>query len=189
MPIKLVIKNMVCPRCVEAVRNVARELNLDPLYVSLGELILDKDSMSETELEKLDKSLEELGFKRIDERRSQMIQKIKSVVIRHIHHADGGVKNNWSDLIGKEIPYEYSYISNLFSQVEGITLEQFIIRQKIEKVKELLFYDEMNLGEIAWQMGYSSPSYLNSQFKKVTGMTPGEFRKLHQNQRKSLDEL
>ncbi len=189
MPVKLVIKNMVCPRCVEAVRNVAETLNLNPLYVSLGELALDREALTEPEKERLDKALEELGFKRIDERRSQMIQKIKGVVIRNIHHAEGGVKHNWSDLVGKEIPYEYSYISNLFSQVEGITLEQFIIRQKIEKVKELLFYDEMNLGEIAWQMGYSSPSYLNSQFKKVTGMTPGEFRKLHNNQRTSLDEL
>ena len=180
---------MVCPRCIEAVRNVAENLNLEPLSVSLGELILDREALTEPEKEKLDKALEELGFKRIDERRSQMIQKIKSVVIRHIHHTDGGAKHNWSDLIGKEIPYEYSYISNLFSQVEGVTLEQFIIRQKIEKVKELLFYDEMNLGEIAWQMGYSSPSYLNSQFKKVTGMTPGEFRKLHDKPRNPIDEL
>ena len=180
---------MVCPRCVEAVRKLAEELNLDPLSVSLGELLLNREALSEPEKERLDNALEEHGFKRIDERRSQLIQKIKSVVIQHIHHSEGGVKNNWSALIGEEIPYEYSYISNLFSRVEGITLEQYIIRQKIEKVKELLFYDEMTVGEIAWQLGYSSPSYLNSQFKKITGMTPGEFRKLHDKQRNSLDEL
>ena len=189
MPLKLVIKNMVCPRCVEAVREVAESLNLNPLNVSLGELILDRETLTEQEKEALDRALEAKGFKRIDERRSQLIQKIKTLVIQNIHHAEGGARHNWSELIGKEIPYEYSYVSNLFSRVEGITLEQYIIRQKIEKVKELLFYDELTLSEIAWKLGYSSPAYLNSQFKKVTGITPGEFRKLHQNKRNSLDDL
>lgn len=174
----LYIKNMVCNRCIQAVRQELLNQNLHPEKVVLGEVELKEDSLTDEQQTKLDSALIDLGFERIDDRKARLIESIKNKVIHKIHHSESVDKKfNWSKVLADELHYEYNYLSNLFSSVEGITLEQYIIRQKIEKVKELLFYDELNLSEIAARLGYSSVAHLSSQFKKITGLTPSELKK------------
>lgn len=188
----LYIKNMVCNRCVMVVKQELEKQGLHPHKVSLGEVVIEENELSEDQQHILDDSLINLGFERIDDRKARLIESIKNKVINIIHHSDKiDMKVNWSSLLSEEVHYEYNYLSNLFSSVEGITLEQYIIRQKIEKVKELLFYDELNLSEIADRLGYSSVAHLSGQFKKVTGFTPSELKKsrdIDQN-RKPLDSV
>lgn len=174
----LYIKNMVCNRCIAAVRQELERQGLYPERVTLGEAVIAGDELSGEQIRKLDEGLLALGFERIDDRKARLIEAIKNKVIKMIHHSDKvDLKFNWSVVLSEELHYEYNYLSNLFSGVEGITLEQYIIRQKIEKVKELLFYDELSLTEIADRLGYSSVAHLSSQFKKVTGFTPSGLKK------------
>ena len=188
----LYIKNMVCNRCVMVVKQELERQGLHPKKVSLGEVVIEENELSDEQQDKLDASLVNLGFERIDDRKARLIESLKNKVIQMIHHTDRvDLKVNWSSILSEELHYEYNYLSNLFSSVEGITLEQYIIRQKIEKVKELLFYDELNLSEIADRLGYSSVAHLSAQFKKVTGFTPSEMKKsrnIDQN-RKPLDSI
>ncbi|MGC1240027.1 MAG: AraC family transcriptional regulator [Chryseosolibacter sp.] len=188
----LYIKNMVCDRCKMVVKQEMEKLGLHPTKVALGEVTLPDEQIPEKKMKDLDQALLNLGFERIDDRKARLIESIKNKVIELIHHSDSGNRKlNWSSIIADGLHYEYNYLSNLFSSVEGITLEQYIIRQKIEKVKELLFYDELNLSEIADKLGYSSVAHLSGQFKKVTGFTPSELKKsrvIDQN-RKSLDHV
>lgn len=187
----LYIKNMVCDRCIMVVEQALEKQGLKPEKVSLGEVTIDGELSAEAQAQ-LDQSLLDLGFERIDDRRARLIENIKKEVIELIHHGDPkDRKSNWSDILSDRLHYEYNYLSNLFSSVEGITLEQYIIRQKIEKVKELLFYDELTLSEIAHKLGYSSVAHLSGQFKKVTGLTPSELKKsrrIDQN-RKPIDKI
>ena len=186
------VKNMVCNRCVSAVTQVFEKQGLTPERISLGEVVLKEEQLSDDTWKKLDAALQALGFARIDDRKVRLIEGIKNKVIQLIHHSkEVDRKHNWSTVLAEEMHYEYNYLSNLFSSVEGITLEQYIIRQKIEKAKELLFYDELNLSEIANRLGYSSVAHLSAQFKKVTGMTPSELKKNRnvKETRKSLDEI
>jgi AraC-like DNA-binding protein len=187
--VRLFIKNMVCQRCIMAVRAEAEKLGISVQRIHLGELETGEEPIDPQTLEKFDQNIAALGFERFDDKKSRIIEKVKKVVIENLHHNDEQAERNWSALIASQVNYEYNYISNLFSSFEGITLEQYIIRQKVEKVKELLFYDEMPLKEIAWKLGYSSTAYLTNQFKKVTGMTPGQFRNLLSKDRKPLDKL
>jgi AraC family transcriptional regulator len=169
-----------------------QRLGLHPKKVTLGEVVVEEDALSPEQLDKLDVSLSKFGFERIDDRKARLIEAIKSKVIQMIHHSDKvDVRFNWSTVLSEELHYEYNYLSNLFSGVEGITLEQYIIRQKIEKVKELLFYDELNLSQIANRLGYSSVAHLSAQFKKVTGLTPSEMKKSRDldHNRKPLDSM
>lgn len=187
----LYIKNMVCDRCKMVVKQEMEKLGLHPTKVALGEVTLPDGNIPEEKIRALDSALLNLGFERIDDRKARLIESIKNKVIELIHHSDSNRKLNWSSIIADSLHYEYNYLSNLFSSVEGITLEQYIIRQKIEKVKELLFYDELNLSEIADKLGYSSVAHLSGQFKKVTGFTPSELKKsrdIDQN-RKSIDHV
>lgn len=186
---KFYIKNMVCDRCVMVVHNTLKELGLKPLTVKLGEIELMGNPLSARQLRDLDDTLRKLGFERIDDRKSRLIASIKRVIIQHIHHSEEQMKTNWSVLISDALHYEYNYLSNLFSSVEGITIEQYIIRQKIEKVKELLVYDELSLNEIAWRLGYSSVPHLSSQFKKITGVAPSIFKSQIKQQRNAIDKL
>jgi len=186
----LYVKNMVCDRCRLVVEQVLTRLDLHADKITLGEVTLREDNLSETVLQNLDSELESVGFARIDDRKARLIEAIKAAVIDRIRHTNGADRKlNWSDLLAEALHYEYSYLSNLFSSVEGITLEQYIIRQKIERAKELLFYDELNLSEIALQLGYSSVAHLSSQFKKVTGFTPSALKKSHPGQRKPIDQV
>ncbi|HEY3405149.1 MAG TPA: AraC family transcriptional regulator [Ohtaekwangia sp.] len=185
------VKNMVCNRCIAAVQQVTEQQGLQVEKITLGEISLKEDLTHEQFL-KLDSALRNLGFERIDNRKSRLIESIKNKVIELIHHRDQvDRKFNWSTLLAEELHYEYNYLSSLFSSVEGITLEQYIIRQKVERVKELLFYDELTLSEIASKLGYSSAAHLSGQFKKVTGLTPSDLKKSREiNQvRKALDKI
>ena len=188
----LYIKNMVCDRCKTAVRQGLEQLGLHPENVSLGEVTIHEDNLSGDVQSRMDDALLSLGFERIDDRKGRLIESIKAKVIQMIHHSDQvDRKVNWSTLLADEMHYEYNYLSNLFSGVESITLEQYVIRQKIERVKELLLYDELNLSEIAYRMGYSSVAHLSAQFKKVTGLTPSDLKKSREinKSRKSLDQV
>lgn len=191
MTTTLYIKNMVCDRCKLVVKQELEKLHLNPEKVALGEVAVSGEIQTEI-LDQLDKNLLSLGFERIDDRKARLIENIKKVVIELIHYGDpGNRKFNWSDILSDRLHYDYNYLSNLFSSVEGITLEQYIIRQKIEKVKELLLYDELTLSEIAHKLGYSSVAHLSGQFKKITGLTPSDMKKNREidRSRKSIDHI
>ncbi|MBA4056743.1 MAG: AraC family transcriptional regulator [Marivirga sp.] len=188
----LYIKNMVCNRCIMVVKQELEKFGLHPEKISLGEVTIKENDLSDDIQNRLDASLIHLGFERMDDRKARLIESIKNKVIQMIHYSDKvDRKFNWSDVLSEEMHYEYNYLSNLFSAVEGITLEQYIIRQKIERVKELLFYDDLNLSEIADKLGYSSVAHLSGQFKKVTGLTPSELKKSREidQQRKPQDNV
>lgn len=188
----LFIRNMVCNRCIMVVSQELNSLGLHPEKVQLGEVVLKEDTLNEDQLRKLDERLTDLGFERIDDRKGRLVEQIRKKVISIIHGPeDVDRRSNWSSILAEEFHYDYNYLSNLFSSMEGITLEQYIIRQKIERVKELLFYDEMTLSQIASHLGYSSVAHLSSQFKKVTGLTPSELKKSRggEQARKPIDTL
>src|SRR5690606_14628635 len=185
---KINIKNMVCNRCIMVVQNELDKLGFDVKNIKLGEVILDKEPAPE-EIKKLEKVLIPLGFEIIDDKKSRIIEQIKSVIIDLVHHQDNETKNNLSDVLSKELHHDYNYLSNLFSEVEGTTIEKYFIAQKIEKVKELLVYDELSLSEIAFRLNYSSVAYLSNQFKKVTGLTPSHFKQIKEDKRKPLDKV
>ena len=184
----LYIKNMVCPRCIMAVEGILDKMGIPYTTVSLGEITLKEELMGEIK-EDLNHRLEKVGFTIINDRKSQLIEQMKNLVIEKVHGSKSleGVK--WPEYIANVLNLDYKYLSSLFSSVESITFEQYIIHQKIEKVKELLVYDEVNLKEIAYQLDYSSIAYLSNQFKKVTGMTPTQFKKGAIQNRKSLDDI
>ncbi len=189
---ELYIKNMVCNRCITAVQNELIRLELHPITVQMGIARLKEDKLDEGKLLILNKNLNALGFELLDKGKSWIIEQIKNLIIERIFHTEFlEQKINWSVLISDTVFHEYSYLSSLFSSVEGITIEQYIIRQKIERVKELIFYDELNLSEIANKLGYSSISHLSAQFKKVTGQTPSQFKSTRTSdwQRKSIDRI
>ncbi|CAN5170028.1 hypothetical protein BH11BAC6_BH11BAC6_09560 [soil metagenome] len=179
---------MVCSRCKMVVKDQLESKELRPLSVNLGEVEVEGD-LSKDQLLQLDTSLKALGFELIDNKKSQTIEKIKNAIITLVHHSDPDIKTNLSAFITSKIHQDYNYLSNLFSEVEGITIEKYFISQRIEKVKELLVYDELTLSEIADKLGYSSVSYLSNQFKKITGFTPSYFKSLKENKRKNIEDL
>ena len=182
------IKNMVCDRCIMVVQNELEKLGLDAKNIKLGEVILSKEITS-LEKENLSKTLEPLGFEVIDDKKGRIIEKIKNIIIDLVHHQDSDVKTNLSDVLSDKLHHDYNYLSNLFSEVEGTTIEKYFIAQKVEKVKELLVYDELSLSEIAFRLNYSSVAYLSNQFKKVTGLTPSYFKQIRDDKRKPLDKV
>ena len=179
---------MVCNRCIMVVQQVFENLDSPPVRISLGE-VETAHNIQENELEKLRKALVNYGFELIDDTKSQLIEKIKNIVVQSIHHSNEDLKINYSEYIESHLNRDYAYLSSLFSEIEGTTIEKYIIHQKIERVKELLVYDELNLSEIAYQMGYSNVAYLSNQFKKVTGLTPSHFKQVKENKRKPLDKI
>lgn len=183
---------MVCNRCILVVGQELERLGLHPERIVLGEVTLREDDLSKEKLLEIDAALYERGFERIDDRKSRVIESIKNKVIQLVHHPQGQARKlNWSTLLAEALHLEYNYLSSLFSSVEGITLEQYIIHQKIERAKELLFYDELTLTQIADQLGYSSVAHLSSQFKKVTGQTPSDLKKSRASlqKRKPIDRI
>lgn len=178
---------MVCNRCVMAVKAAFEKLDLHPLNITLGEVELDRKP-SINEIQQLKDNLNHLGFELLDDQKQKQIEKIKSLLIQQVQ--SGEIKEHFSlsEFLTKSMNKDYSYISRLFSEVEGITIEQYFILQRIEKAKELLVYGEMNTSEISYQLGYSSVAHLSAQFKKVTGLTPSDFKKLG-GHRKFLDKV
>lgn len=185
---KVYIKNMVCNRCIMVVKDELEELGFQLVNIGLGEVELTND-LTEAEKRNIGNRLETFGFELIDDKRSRLIGQIKSSIIEIIHQNSSELKSNLSDYLSSKLHHDYTYLSNLFSEVEGTTIEKYFIAQKIEKVKELLVYDELSLSEIAFQMNYSSVGYLSNQFKKVTGLTPTHFKNIKEIKRKPLDEV
>jgi len=184
---KLYIKNMVCLRCIKAVEQVLQTAGAQPVDVRLGEAMLQQP-LTPKQKETISIQLKQLGFELLDDNLKQQIDKIKSVIIAHVHYNEDE-KFIFSEVLARELHREYSVLSKLFSETEGITIEQYVILQKIEKVKELLAYNEMNLNEISFKLGYSSVAHLSAQFKKVTGLTPTQFKAQGIHLRKFLDHL
>jgi AraC family transcriptional regulator len=187
----LYVKNMVCNRCIMVVRTTLEQLGFVVENVTLGEVTLNGPALGEHEFSRIDQALIPLGFERIDDRKGRLVEAIKSKVIKLIRSEASQRKSNWSTVLAEELHYEYNYLSTLFSSLEGITLEQYIIRQKIERAKELLFYDELTLSQIADKLGYSSVAHLSAQFKKITGLTPSDLKKSRgsESTRKPLDKV
>lgn len=185
---KLFIKNMVCHRCKIMVGRILKMNNIEATQIDLGEVEL-KNPINEEQLLVVKSELEEVGFELIDDKRSKLIEQIKTLIIQLVHQENNELKVNLSDYLSAETKLDYKYISNLFSEMEGQTIEKYFIQQKIEKVKELMVYDELSLSEIAYQLNYSSVAHLSAQFKEVTGFTPTIFKQLNRNLRKSIDKI
>jgi YesN/AraC family two-component response regulator len=179
---------MVCSRCRMAVTSELEKAGIHFLSVDLGEIELKSEPTS-PQLKKLKTGLKDLGFELIDDKKSRLISKIKNEIVKLIHHSEEGIKTNLSSHLADKLHYDYTYLSNLFSEVEGSTIEKYFIAQRIEKIKELLVYDELTLSEIADKLGYSSVAYLSGQFKKITGLTPSHFKALKEHKRKDIEEL
>lgn len=179
---------MVCNRCIMVVKQELENLGLNPIHVSMGEAELKKQP-SAKQMQQLNSRLVQLGFEILDDKKQKQIEKTKSLLIKKVQSGDVEEHFSISEYLSNALHKDYSYISRLFSEVEGITVEQFFILQKIEKVKEWLVYGELNLSEISFRLGYSSVAHISAQFKKITGLTPSHFKKLGNPQRKSLDEL
>ena len=185
---KLYIKYMVSLRCKMIVKKELRKLGLHYIIVDLGEVEIMED-ITDEQKELFKKNLLHSGLELLDNKRNILIEKIKNVIIEMIHHSNEIPKVNFSDYISEKLEYDYTYLSNIFSEVNGTTIQQFIIIHKIEKVKELLLYEELSLTEIAYKMHYSSVSHLSKQFKRVTGLTPSFYKKLKDKRRDRLENL
>ena len=182
------IKNMVCSRCILAVSNIFHEAGFTEAEVQLGKVSVT-DSFSEDKLTLIEGQLKNIGFEVMNDSKSRLIEHIKNIVIDIIYKHPLEIKVNHSDYLAGQLNLDYNYLSTLFSSVEGTTIEKYMINLKIERVKELLVYDEKTLSEIADELGYSSVAHLSGQFKKVTGFTPSYFKKLGEQKRKSIDEV
>ena len=179
---------MVCDRCIAAVKKLLDDLKIKFSSIQLGEVALVKD-LSQKQMSEVENGLKNLGFEILDDSKKKIIEKIKTVIIKYVHYGIGDEKYKFSNLLTSKLNKDYSYLSKLFSETEGITIEKYLINQKIEKVKELIVYDELNLTEIAYQLGYSSVAHLSAQFKKVTGLSPTHFKTIPGNRRKTLDAI
>ncbi len=179
---------MVSNRCKMAVKVELRNLGLHFIVVDLGEVeIMENITMSQREL--LKANLLHSGLELMDDKRAMLIEKIKNVIIEMVHHSDEVIKVNFSNYLSEKMNHDYTYLSNLFSEVQGTTIEHFIISHKIERIKELIIYGEHNVTEIAWKMGYSSVAHLSSQFKKVTGLSPSHFKLLKDKRRSPIEDI
>ena len=185
---KVYIKYMVSNRCKMAVKEELKKLGLHFIVVDLGEVEI-MENISEEQREQLKIALLKSGLELMDDKRSVLIEKIKNVITEMIHNSDDAPKMNYSDYISEKLDYDYTYLSNLFSEVKGITIQQFIIIHKIERAKELLLYDELTLTEISYKLHYSSVAHLSNQFKKVTGLSPSHFKQLKDKRRSPIEEI
>ena len=182
------IKNMVCTRCVMVVAQEFAKAGLDPIEVLMGEVKLS-NPLTDHQFQEINHRLTALGFELLDDKAQKVIEKVKSLVIQKVQ--SGAIEEHFilSEFLVQELGRRHTQVSRLFSEVEGVTLEQFFILQRLEKVKEWLVYGELTLSEIAWKLGYSSVAHLSSQFKKITGFTPSHFKKLGNRNRKPLDKI
>jgi len=185
---KLYIKYMVSLRCKLIVKDELQKMGIRYASLDLGVVELLED-ISKDQREDLRKTLLASGLELLEDKKSILIEKIKNVIVEMIHYSDEIPQTNYSEYISEKLQYDYTYLSNIFSEVKGITIQHFIIIHKIERVKELLLYDELNLSEIAFRMHYSSSAHLSNQFKKMTGLTPTYFKKLRHKRNNNLEEL
>ena len=186
--LKIYIKNMVCIRCKMVVKSELAKLGLHYFVVDLGEAEI-KEGISPQQLAHLSVALRKSGLELMDDKKSMLVEKIKTVIIELVHYSDDQIKINLSDYISEKLNHNYTYLANLFSEVKGTTIEKFYLSHKIEKVKELLVYDELSLTEIAFLLHYSSVAHLSNQFKKMTGLTPSHFKHLKHKRRSALGNV
>lgn len=180
---------MVCQRCITAVKNTIAAQGIPVMNVQLGEAEVENE-LTSAQKEELRTRLAALGFELFDDRKARLIEQIKTAIIHLVHHSDDEkLKVNLSDHLAEVTGRDYNSLSSLFSDVEGLTIERFVILQRIERVKELLVYDELSLSEIAFKLGYSSVAHLSAQFKKITGLTPTHYRQIRDQKRKPLDDV
>lgn len=185
---KLYIKNMVCSRCKMVVKSELEKLGLSLFSVELGE-VETIENITDTQKKEISEHLRLFGFELIDDKKSRTIDKIKTLIIDLVHNKNNDINTNLSAYLVSHLHQDYNTLSNLFSEVESTTIEKFFINQKIERVKELLIYDEMNLSEIAFMLNYSTVAHLSNQFKKVTGFSPTYFKQLKDKKRKQIEDL
>lgn len=174
---RLHIKNMVCIRCKMVVKSELENLGLHCTTVELGEAVV-REELSKEQMARLNSALKKSGLELMDDNKKILVEKIKTIIIEQVHYNDDQIKTNLSDYLSEKLNHNYTYLSNLFSEVKGTTIEKYYLSHKIEKVKELLAYDELNLTEIAFKLHYSSVAHLSNQFKKMTGLTPSHFKNL-----------
>ena len=185
---KLYIKYMVSQRCKMLVMDELKKLQIDYTTLDLGVVETSKD-ISVDKRNLLHEILFKSGLELLDNTKSILIERIKTAIIEMIHHTDEIPKTNYSGYLSQKLGYDYTYLSNTFSEIKGTTIQHYIIEHKIEKVKELLLYDELNLTQIAHKLHYSSPSHLSNQFKKVTGLSPSFYKKLKKKRMQNLENL
>ena len=179
---------MVSARCKMAVKEELKKLGLHFIVVELGEVeIMEKITTEQREA--LKSGLLDSGLELMDDKRSVLIERIKNVIVEMVHYTDEVIKINFSHYLSEKLNHDYTYLANLFSEVQGTTIEQFIISHKIERIKELIIYGELNITEIAWKMNYSSVAHLSNQFKKMTGLSPSHFKKLKDKRRSPIEEI
>ena len=186
--LKLYIKYMVSARCKMVVKEELKKLGLHFTPVDLGEVEI-MENISIEQRDQLKASLLISGLELMDDKRAVLIERIKNAIVEMVHHTDEMIKVNFSDFLSKKLNHDYTYLANLFSEVQGTTIEQFIISHKIERIKELIIYGELNITEIAWKMNYSSVAHLSNQFKKVTGLSPSHFKQLKDKRRSPIEEI
>ena len=179
---------MVCIRCQMIVKSELEKLGLHHIYVKIGEANIIENTTPK-QIKQLDAELKKWGLELMDNKKSILVEKIKSSIIELVHYTEDQIKVNLSDHLSENLNYDYTYLANLFAEVKGTTIEKFYIAHKIEKVKELIIYDELNLSEIAYKMHYSSVAHLSSQFKKYTGLTPSHFKELKNKRRISHNDV
>ena len=179
---------MVSNRCKMMVKDELKKLGLHFIIIDLG-VIEIMENISPEKREMLKKGLLESGLELMDDKRAILIEKIKNVIIDMVHYADEPIKINFSDYLSEKLNQNYTYLANLFSEIQGTTIEQFVISHKIERIKELIIYGELNITEIAWKMNYSSVAHLSAQFKKMTGLSPSHFKQLKDKRRNSIEDI
>jgi AraC-like DNA-binding protein len=179
---------MVSNRCKMAVKEALKNMGLHFILVDLGEVEIMED-LSAAQRELLSDGLRSSGLELMDDRRAILIERIKNAIIEMVHHSEDMIKINFSDYLSEKLHYDYTYLANLFSEVQGTTIEHFIISHKIERIKELIIYGELNITEIAWKLNYSSVAHLSNQFKKVTGLSPSHFKQLKVKRRSPIEEI
>ena len=179
---------MVSIRCKMIVKEELTKLGLHYIIVELGEVDI-MENISLEQREEVKAALFHSGLELMDDKRSVLIERIKNTVVEMVHHTDEIIKTNFSDFLSKKLNHDYTYLANLFSEVQGTTIEKFIISHKIERIKELIIYGELNITEIAWKMNYSSVAHLSNQFKKVTGLSPSHFKQLKNKRRSPIEEI
>ncbi len=179
---------MVSIRCKMLVKAELSKLGLHYKTVELGEAELE-ENISPKQRNELDMALKKSGIELMDDKKSILIERIKNALVEQVHYSEEPLEINLSDFLSQKLKHDYTYLANLFSESQGITIEHFFIMHKIERVKELLVYDELNITEIAWKVGYSSVAHLSNQFKKMTGLTPSFFKKIKDKKRGPLEDI